>query len=287
MAGFGPDRRSANAILNYASMMNQFQIRRVALLVRLDIFSNARHYQGVALGMFLLHFFSLFLVFHNTSPADLLSASGREELVESAAANFVCLSLLVGAYAFSLPLSRLSTRTLRTAYLLVPASCIEKFVSRLLVCGLGLFVLNILAFALADAVRMLLFWESTADLGSLLPVVWDAERGLPMLFFGISNGHFWHYSNLFFALALFFSCFVLGSALFRRFAFIYTYLVIIGVSMLFGWLSLTPHSLSIGMHIYTDNVYLAWGILSLLSALFVWAAFRLFCKLPVVRRKWF
>lgn len=92
----------------------------------------------------------------------------------------------VGTYAASFVMETMDTQEKRIAYLMLPATSLEKFISRVLYVTVGFAGLVVIALLLAEATRFLFF--PLFDLPdtfkqSVLPLVWDDLMSMDMLVF--------------------------------------------------------------------------------------------------------
>lgn len=140
--------------------MNNFNIHRFGQLVRYDLISNYRFYLVQILGILLWHFFSqLGIVYFNTRywnhyPAASIP-SQINDVTDTCIVTFIAISFLLLAAMMARTFSVLSSKPKRISYLMLPASNLEKFVSRLLIFSVGYLIINPLVFIVADGMRAL------------------------------------------------------------------------------------------------------------------------------------
>lgn len=284
--------------------MKNFDMRRFGSLLKFDLVQNARSYAAFAVGALLAHLLGqigIFCMFHHVSGS--VSWRAATALDDGVGLFFVTtfFVLLVGV---SMTFDVLSTKLKRTDYLLLPASRAEKFVSRLLILTVGVWLMNALVFCLADVLRMLFFscwaWidgSASVSIPSCIPAVWrwtvDGMSELGHVAVGVSvqgqNLSSFDMGVMCSTLAVY-AFYLLGSIVFRRRAFIYTSLV--RVVLLFAGLKLLS---CVKTALYfcwpelraeADTWLAVWSVGSLLMAgLFVWTAWRIFCRTGLVRRK--
>lgn len=157
--------------------MKNFSLKRFATLLQYDIVSNYRFYLMQILGIFLYHYFSqLYIVWVNTK--DWVSATDSMERFLSS----MCITAFWGFTGILLcvTLSRmfcnLSNKAKRINYLMLPASNLEKYLSRMLIFVVGFVIVNPLMFILADVLRMCSLVSMDVHMPlvcSFLPSLWN------------------------------------------------------------------------------------------------------------------
>lgn len=189
--------------------------------------------------------------------------------------TFIGSIVLMGCLSASFIMERMKTKTGRTAMLMTPATMFEKFFSRWLVFTFGFLIMFLISFKLADWTRVLYFTAMYPEVSRIAPVPlsaylvgpaehWTAFDNCDKFMFGVS---------FYFLLQ---SCFVLGSSIWAKNAFLKTFaagVVIVIVYLLIGAglvKVLFPDN-------YMENKFLTdeqaafWGaILCSLAALFNW-----------------
>lgn len=198
----------------------------------------------------------------------------------------------------------LDTKNHRINYLMLPASNAEKLLVRALVYPLCAAVLCAVALLLADGLRMLLFASAARHYGPVFPYVVGlmAEGAGEILDIAMSPREggihgVWIASLIVSYFTFNFSCYLLGSAFFRRHTFLKTsvsliaFMVAIGFLMdLILWLSGMQServSASDALMIYlTDTLVPLFVVLfTLLTVFNVWAGCRHFTRIQIISRK--
>lgn len=130
--------------------------------------------------------------------------------------------LIMGCLSASFCMERMKTKTSRTAMLLLPATMFEKFLLRWLFCVIGFLVVYFVAFQLADWTRVLIYMIKYPEMDFIAPV------SLMEQMVGPADHWVVFYNSSFFLLAVSFyffvqSCFVLGSSIWPKNAFLKTF----------------------------------------------------------------
>ena len=135
-------------------MDTYFDIRRFGRLMRYDLVANSRHLAflliAVSVGLYALLFLNFYKAFTVT-----YSVGEMESRVGDIASFFLLVLFVFSAYSPSLVCSRLSDKAASTAYWLLPASPLEKFLVRFLLSAFGAVGLVVCAMLMADALFML------------------------------------------------------------------------------------------------------------------------------------
>lgn len=273
--------------------MNNFQLRRFGLVLRRDLTENRKLYLQYLAAMFLA---CLAVVCCNLySPCQF----GFSPSLESRILHRIGRTVLT-VYLFSLfpgiadAFHCLRTKQQRISYLMLPASPLEKFVSRLLIFTVLLTAGFAVAAVLADFARMLLFapfpfhvgFSLTSVPGILADVFHDITHP-----FSIINDTWESLTSTLLVCGLFLwhhSLFLLGSSLFRKRPFVLTILAEIVCGCLLAYaLSFLPawdFNLSLRAELaLIDGI----ATLALLLAAFNYRmAYRNFRRCPVISGKW-
>ena len=221
------------------------------------------------------------------------------------AALFALVSLIL----VSTIVSGVNEKRKREAFLMLPASNLEKFLALMtytsVICVLGVF----LAFVLGDSLRMAWFWISgpytEAKVSYLDDYYYWWSSAIPMLVDRLipadSYSHTWLYEVMNFivitAIAVWtHSLLIIGGTLLRKYSFVASMLVFI----LFVWLlSWTIHHFGLYLfwsdvwkdgHHYVSEVgilaYILAVLLPLLSVFNYWASFHIFKNFQLITNKW-
>lgn len=276
--------------------MKSFNLRRFGQLLKHDLFENKRGYFSACAGILVAHLGSQvgcnFAVFIGRK-----SLVGCEHSVTgSALVTFIFVSGLIFLAGIAYLFDFLKTKEKRISYFMLPASNLEKFVSRLLICTFGVFVANLLLFFLADGLCTLLSSIFGGNMVVQAGRMWNfvaAEAG-PAFDDVVAKGYLGELLRiqLYYVLGLLATlvCYLIGSVVFRRHAFIFTSLVLIAIGLVFGWTfrQVLLHDLALS---YMDISPWAYNLKGVFNVAFIiggtWLSYRLFCRIPVVRRRLF
>lgn len=215
--------------------MQNFSLRRTLMLVRRIITTDPQRWRNYALLIYLAYAIpSIYLL---NSARNLLPVYLDNMLANSAVVAST-ISLFLSMLAASLTFKCMSSKTKRLDFLTIPATHLEKFVSLLLVYAILFQIVNFLAFLLADLTQYLFFLVQGVKSGFMLPNFSPNFTAISvsrdsMLFTETELGeHIWQITLiLYLAVICRIATFVLGSAIFRRQAFVFTILFFFVVGM--------------------------------------------------------
>ena len=103
-------------------------------------------------------------------------SNGFNSFADAISVAFFCVLFFGGSFTASYILESMNTQQKRTSYLMLPATMLEKFLSRFLYVTAGFVIMTTLALLLAEATRFLLmplFGWAAAFKQSVLPYVWQ------------------------------------------------------------------------------------------------------------------
>ena len=283
--------------------MNSFSFNRFGKMLRWVLSVNKRRilYAMAAsvVGVFIAEMI-LLRMSSLDSPFRMLNQYGDVGAAVFAVTSLILVSTIV---------SGVNEKRKREAFLMLPASNLEKFLALMtytsVVCVLGVF----LAFVLGDSLRMAWFWISgpytEAKVSYLDDYYYWWSSAIPMLVDRLipadSYSHTWLYEVMFFivitAIAVWtHSLLIIGGTLLRKYSFVASMLVFI----LFVWLlSWTIHHFGLylfwsdvwkdGHHYVSEVGILAYVLAILLPVLSVfnyWASFHIFKNFQLITNKW-
>lgn len=282
--------------------MKNFSLKRMAQVMRITSCQNYKWLLNLSVAYLLAHFVGQALIFYTVCRSPVVEEWYIDSRMHSATGAFVMISvfLILGGISFTFEVLKEKNR--RIAILMLPASNAEKFVARLLLCTVGVWLLNAVCVLLGDGLRQLIFLWSENPLGSALPSLWEflVDRGTAFVqvmddpFTAGHNPGWWSAAFALAASFMTYSFFLLGSAVFRKQAFILTGLCGVAITMAVAYVagmvaglfeySYTPEE----VNEFLVNVVPVMTIAEfLLGVGFVWLSYRLFTHMTVVRRKLF
>ena len=259
-------------------MNTYFDIRRFGRLMRYDLVANSRHLAflliAVSVGLYALLFLNFYKAFTVTC-----SVGEMESRVGDIASFFLLVLFVFSVYSPSLVCSRLCDKAASTAYWLLPASPLEKFLVRFLLSAFGAVGLVVCAMLMADALFMLTCLAA-GFLGDTLGAF--ARREMPP-----GPGGWWLLVVLWLTFAMSRALCLLCGVVFRRRALLLTVLLSVAVSM--GYATMDGDWVgALYWSAYGSPVSAAWLSLSLVAVTVCCylLAYRLFCRIQIVGRRW-
>ncbi|MDE6354547.1 MAG: hypothetical protein K2L56_05790 [Prevotella sp.] len=280
-------------------MEKGFDLKRFGLMVRWDLMTNwkssVRIVLSMALGLLLMYELNMM----NTHNAAIPAQWQRRllDMVVETNIAFVFFMLAGAALIFVC----MKTRQQRIAFIMLPASPAEKFLSRLLYATVGFFVMFFAASVIADVLRLVIclivgprmfssvvltgMGELYDGITGLLTGWDDRESGLLFYTRDITEG-LWDMAT-FVSMALFVhALYLLGGSLFRRHALLSTTFSLIAIGLILGWLNVSPYSVNVmfGDVIKPTRIFpFFFGVLTVLC---YWGAYRIYCRMQVINNKW-
>lgn len=280
--------------------MKNFDKERFVQLLKYDVVRNWRNHVSFAIGAFLAHFAVQFgmIYFSVKNMYNSLPERAGNICRDAASISFV-VSYIVFSVALSLMFANLKTKPKRIAYLMLPATNVEKFLSRFLLFTLGAGVVNFVAFVFADLLRMLALSGMWVRVNSAVPEAFCCIQAAFTEFLqswsrfsytGTSEGLYALFS--FSLLLLQFVLFVLGSVLFRNRAFLKTAACLLGLGIFMSVLVSSVTCMSLKNTIFLTLVFDYWllvitQLFFVLEVVLLWFSYRLFKRMQVVSRKFF
>ncbi len=258
--------------------MNCFNLKRLWNVMRADLIGNRSTYAYYLGGLFVVLILGELLCFWQSD------LEGFDHLFMTTYSLLFFYGL--GFYAISRTFVPLSTKQKRINYLMLPATNLEKFVSRLLICTVGYVVFFYVAFIAADLLRLLIL----SALGRESEWAISLSLNQPSIHIPESSWTINRTKLTFLAKCMFllsYVAYLLGSAVFRKHPFIKTSLC----HILFNIVLVTALNVALNngfiVNLY-DNMELESAITVLcatavlLNILCIWLSYRLFCRLPVI-----
>lgn len=281
--------------------MIQFDFHRFATLLRWHLVGNRREILNVYFGL-TVAFFAMMLFFTQVfgvndgnlgdGVADWLYAS-RVHVAMRAGLFAVMATMVVGAARI---FHNMKETRQRTAFLMLPASNLEKWLLRFLHATVLLFVVACLALVTADVVRMLLapMWGKpfVSGVAWLLSSTGEEVNAAP------SDGYGWFLFIVGSFVVLHHALFVLGGTLFRKNPFLLTCAVMFFLMLFLGHVAFWVKDAGWMQHTVILNFDAMDGLVAhpvmwtativhyLLAAFFYWLSYRLFCRMQVINNKW-
>lgn len=255
--------------------MKNFDLQRFGRVLRFDFAQNRQQFLWCVLGMLMVFLF-FFWFAHNIGMRVIVT---DWELHIKHICEGVGIFSVIGLYIYMLAIAstlywREQKKAKRTAWLMLPATNMEKFLSRwvfMFVVSLGGFLM----FFVADAIHMAWLWmtgkpifaATTYSLNTFFPqttnVAWLRVLSVNCI---LLTGH---------------ALFLLGGILFRKFQPIVTALVGIVLFLVIDYLTSLPYMRDIP---YTRFHVMFSSFLVALTCVFTVLAYRLFCRWQLATR---
>ena len=201
---------------------------------------------------------------------------------------FFCIAMLFGATSM---FSQMKDTRTRSAYLLWPVSNLEKYVVSFLHSFVLMAVLTVVAYMLADTLRVFVDWLT----GSV--IIW----GIPKIFeFPVVE--YWQTTWMLLALVFYVhSLYIVGGTLFRRQQFLFTsgtiVVVVILLTMILNqidWNSVDfkfitgtwDEKTNTYTQTFHPSFYIINSVVTLLIPIHYWISYKLFTRMQVINNKW-
>ena len=276
--------------------MNNFDLHRFSQALKCYFMTSRRTWLRY-FGIFTLVLFMADLFFtriQGHSFADMVEWWGLEGAVRTYTSYvegtaifglvFFFIAMLFGA---SFLFSHMKETRQRTTYLMWPVSNLEKYlvplVHNILLLGVG----TLVAYHLADALRVLLDWTTGRAVVWGSPYFWDI---VSRPFDGSAP---WEMTAFIVGSYLWFhSLYILGGSLFRRQQFLLTSIAIVIGFFLFVWAAHTVNSHFEFMALHDGVWHVHWSFYLILVvgygliALHYWLSYKIFCRMQVINNKW-
>ena len=287
--------------------MNSFNIKRFGQTLRWVLSVNQRRIfyamAGSVVGVFMAEMILLRMSSYD-SPFTMLRHYGDVGAALFAVASLILVSTIV---------SGVNEKRKREAFLMLPASNLEKFLALMtytsVVCVLGVF----LAFVLGDSLRMAWFWVSgpyteieTSVMGGPVETYYWWSSAIPKMMDNLtphileadSCNWFYLVMNLFVITAIAVwthSLLIIGGTLFRKYSFVISCIIFILFWVIFVK---TTHYFELSMFTSTwENgryvsgeigvpAYVLAVLLPLLAVFNYWASFHIFKNFQLITNKW-
>lgn len=260
--------------------MPSFDFRRFTMLLGHELAGNWRRHLREFLVFYVVFLACIGSVFYAPSRYGIgpdvvkhWTFSNEAAMFESAVMTVSIAFYVLLVYGVSLTFSHLYTKQQRIAWLMLPATNLEKFLARVLVYSVFWSVALLVALVLADVTRMLVFPLFGHGYSSLLPELESRWRAYAEDFFD---------SDLRYQVQIVFSYVTLltGSALFRRYALVKTAFGLFLASLL---LLLIADMSQFGRFLFLDKVMmLVWNVVLIAGGL--WLSWRQVSHMQVIPR---
>ena len=269
--------------------MKQFDMTRFCRVLKLDFVEGCKAMMWGTLCMLLLYLFFFWFAheigFHNSrfdyinDPAEALRR--RISVICEAVGAFSAMAMYIFFLITASTLYRVEQKKQqRIAWLMLPATNLEKFVSRWIYMLVFSIVGGLLPFFVADLIHAAYLWMVVS------PVMSATDDFFQLFPQGSWNVKWLQILAMYASLIGIHSFYLLGGVLFKKFHFIAVsallVIVVAGVASLFNMLVTPEKSMHISNTAYSVSVIVFW---TLAIVFFTWLAYRLFCRWQVVTHK--
>ena len=279
-------------------MNKTFDFQRLGAVIRWDILTNWKGYMtrtiGLAIALALYCILQLYLFRSSIGIFD-----DKDSLAFFMQGKFCTLFICIAVFLFFVSASNIfgnmKTKLQREGYLMLPATKIEKYISRFLLMTIGSIIMMLIALVVADAVQFIFSFFMTP--GFHASATWETFR---FIFFKGEDDHETYWEIVYFCISFCIfvhSFFSVGGSFYRKYPVLLTTVTAIILSMIFGytinemgeagWLDFLN---DIDMSRGTTASYCVtafWSILFLIVAAFnYWASYKIFTRMQVICNKW-
>ncbi len=280
-----------------------FNIKRFGQVILRDLQSNRKSYVHLFLGFYIAYAALLGAIFYTPSSRGL--PPGIEDvawlmLMNSVRDGITVVSLGLGALSLSRTFSHLATKQQRISYLMLPATNLEKYLSRLVIHIPLALMAAVVALVMADLTRMAVMPMMGHSYGSVLPPLWESLCSWAVNHWEQMSITTYEYddfiiSGTWFALTTegtvlaLTGYWILISALFRRRAGLYGVFIFIGLCIAVGyWYQYGDGYFGLGRRTEFEGLMPLWAVLSFTIAIIeTGLSYRLFTRIKVISPKTF
>lgn len=276
-------------------MNKVLDFHRLAMVLRWDALSNWKKYVRNTLGLaFVFSFICIWYQFNMRSNGYVTYNDVKDLYLGSVSGLFMFISFIIFFFCGSRIFINMKTKASRSLFLMLPATNMEKFTSRLLYTVLGTSLMIVASWMIADIIQFVFSLFLTPGMqGSLVGKTFEEL----FLKFIVRNGtsvlgQTFPVGMLLLSLTIFtHSFFTLGGSVFRKSA---TLLTICSSFILMFLTALISSFVDADVlrHLVQSIEPNTFGwlmvmVLLLLSAFNYWAAYKLFTHMQIINNKWF
>lgn len=278
-------------------MNKVLDFHRLAMVLRWDALSNWKKYVRNTLGLaFVFSFICIWYQFNMRSNGYVTYNDVKDLYLGSVSGLFMFISFIIFFFCGSRIFINMKTKASRSLFLMLPATNMEKFTSRLLYTVLGTSLMIVASWMIADIIQFVFSLFLTPGMqGSLVGTVFEElflKDNFDSSHFIVRNGTSVLGQTLLLSLTIFtHSFFTLGGTVFRKSA---TLLTICTSFILMFLTALISSFVDADVLRHLDQSiepntfgWLMVMVLLLLSAFNYWAAYKLFTHMQIINNKWF
>lgn len=272
-------------------MNNNFQFSRLLMVMRWDVFTNLKTYLNMTLGMTFALLPFLIMQLYQLSKQDQLSPD-TIDLSYWGMSQYVLMIFSIAMYMMATQIFMvMKTTGQREQFLMLPASNLEKYISRFLFSTLGAAVAMITAIVVADLVQLIFSFlllpghhqSVCLSTVALLWKIWttfieniDSTGALLLSLLIVTCGVLVH------------SFFILCGTLFRKHTIVVTTILFIAMTYLVIYvIESVPGTITTCLN-HGDNSWLFSLLIAelLLGGFQYWLSYKVFTRMQVICNKW-
>lgn len=272
-------------------MNNNFQFSRLLMVMRWDVFTNLKTYLNMTLGMTFALLPFLIMQLYQLSKQDQLSPD-TIDLSYWGMSQYVLMIFSIAMYMMATQIFMvMKTTGQREQFLMLPASNLEKYISRFLFSTLGAAVAMITAIVVADLVQLIFSFlllpghhqSVCLSTMALLWKIWttfieniDSTGALLLSLLIVTCGVLVH------------SFFILCGTLFRKHTIVVTTILFIAMTYLVIYvIESVPGTITTCLN-HGDNSWLFSLLIAelLLGGFQYWLSYKVFTRMQVICNKW-
>lgn len=283
-------------------MNKVLDFHRLAMVLRWDALSNWKKYVRSTLGLaFVFSFICIFYQFNWRSNGYVTYNDVKDLYLGSVSGMFMFISFIIFFFCGSRIFINMKTKASRSLFLMLPATNMEKFTSRLLYTILGTSLMIVASWIIADIIQFVFSLFLTPGMqGSLVGTAFEGlflKNNFDSSHFVVRNGtsvlgQTFPVGMFLLSLTIFtHSFFTLGGTVFRKSA---TLLTICSSFILMFLMALISSFVDDDVLVHfvqsmQPNTFgwLMVNVFLLLSVFNYWASYKLFTHMQIINNKWF
>lgn len=283
-------------------MNKVLDFHRLAMVLRWDALSNWKKYVRSTLGLaFVFSFICIFYQFNWRSNGYVTYNDVKDLYLGSVSGMFMFISFIIFFFCGSRIFINMKTKASRSLFLMLPATNMEKFTSRLLYTVLGTSLMIVASWIIADIIQFVFSLFLTPGMqGSLVGTAFEElflKNNFDSSHFVVRNGtsvlgQTFPVGMFLLSLTIFtHSFFTLGGTVFRKSA---TLLTICSSFILMFLMALISSFVDDDVLVHfvqsmQPNTFgwLMVNVFLLLSVFNYWASYKLFTHMQIINNKWF
>ena len=272
------------------------------MVLRWDALFNWKKYVRNTLGLaFVFSFICIWYQFNMQCIDYVTYYDVKDFYLANVSGSFMLISFIIFIFCGSRIFINMKTKASRSLFLMLPATNMEKFISRLLYTVVGTFLMIVASWMIADMIQFVFSLFLTPGMqGSLVAKAFEQlflKNNFDSSHFVVRNGtsvlgQTFPVGMFFLSLTIFtHSFFTLGGTIFRKSATLLTICSSFILMFLMALISsfVDEDVLAYFVHSMEPNTFgwLMVNVFLLLSVFNYWASYKLFTHMQVINNKWF